>query len=1099
MKSEDCQGPSSTGFTPDSSGLSGSMKNGTAATNSARAPKKQKFCCGVVEGFYGRPWTTEQRKDLFQKMQKWGMNSYIYAPKDDCKHRAYWRELYTVEEAEHLQSLIELAAECNIDFYYAISPGLDVVYSSAKEVGTLKRKLEQVSQLGCRSFALLFDDIEPEMCKQDKEVFQSFAQAQVTITNDVFEHLGRPNFMFCPTQYCTARAVPSIRASEYLTTLGAKLAPEINIMWTGDKVISKVISFKCLEDINEVLQRDVVIWDNEHANDYDQKRVFLGPYSGRSPEIIQKLNGVMTNPNCEYGANFVGIHTLAQWAKCTIDGTQPHSSANEAISADIKLEIQDGEGGDIDPAPVPDNVYHPRNALINAIKEWMPEFDKQKTVWAPMSKPQVGLTAPTLIPTVNTCMSTTGTTSLVNALTQPQMSSAETGNPAEINGNPGNSTPQTLDVSSVPAPVLAAAAVMADATPAPSSSNSSLNSGSMLPPSANIVSSSLQPISVPVMNSLVSTNKVVVDHTLLGGESLSGASTPSSTQMMGPPIGVATKADSNAVDAAAAAASSSAEEDSPMTPTSLPPVTPTAIAVANTVPVPPNIIPGPTYMEPMEEDGGTAQSNAMECSKDVPMESVTNPSTPASSTMHVETDSSLHKAESTTMLCEDSPPGGTMSVGHQVPVLEDNVTHNPEVTTMLCDEVCTNIKDVPNPKLTRKDLLLLCHLFYLPCDHGAIGIDLLNDFFWLKRNANTMLPPGTLGAGTTEDRQEWEQRANKFKQNVQDIQTLFAKLCSVQNRELVYDLYMYLWDMCGVVQTLEGFVQWLSKGSCSPKSQNYVVGQQTWFSGIREAFLSGEHEPWMFRGGLVSDLQRLLPLDSGNDLYLYKFPDVPASLLYYVRPFQPKDEEAIYSLAANWYEESIEAPMGLCAADRELVGDKLVGAYLTLCPEYTFVAESSLTGQIVAYSLAAPDAKTFYTRYSMAWLPEMRIKYPLKKTNSDEDILSPIEIMARSFHGPGAEPVFPQCLADANPDPGQQPWGVAQVRLCPNVSDASMSKRLTMLMLACLRASGTIRMFVEVKVGDLKMREFFSNLGYHMVNIPSGENPDELMVMSRSF
>lgn len=27
------------------------------------------FLCGVVEGFYGRPWTTEQRKDLFSKMQ----------------------------------------------------------------------------------------------------------------------------------------------------------------------------------------------------------------------------------------------------------------------------------------------------------------------------------------------------------------------------------------------------------------------------------------------------------------------------------------------------------------------------------------------------------------------------------------------------------------------------------------------------------------------------------------------------------------------------------------------------------------------------------------------------------------------------------------------------------------------------------------------------------------------------------------------------------------------------------------------------------------------------------------------------------------------
>ena len=64
----------------------------------------------------------------------------------------------------------------------------------------------------------------------------------------------------------------------------------------------------------------------------------------------------------------------------------------------------------------------------------------------------------------------------------------------------------------------------------------------------------------------------------------------------------------------------------------------------------------------------------------------------------------------------------------------------------------------------------------------------------------------------------------------------------------MYDLYTYLWDMCGVVQTLDGFVQWMSKGSVSPKLQNYVVGQQTWFSGIREAFSSGDHEPWMFRG-----------------------------------------------------------------------------------------------------------------------------------------------------------------------------------------------------------------------------------------------------------
>jgi len=43
---------------------------------------------------------------LITRLKKWGMDSYLYAPKDDYKHRAYWRELYTVEEAEHLTGIL---------------------------------------------------------------------------------------------------------------------------------------------------------------------------------------------------------------------------------------------------------------------------------------------------------------------------------------------------------------------------------------------------------------------------------------------------------------------------------------------------------------------------------------------------------------------------------------------------------------------------------------------------------------------------------------------------------------------------------------------------------------------------------------------------------------------------------------------------------------------------------------------------------------------------------------------------------------------------------------------------------------------------------
>uniref|UniRef100_A0A669C7L4 Protein O-GlcNAcase n=1 Tax=Oreochromis niloticus TaxID=8128 RepID=A0A669C7L4_ORENI len=283
----------------------------------------RKFVSGVVEGFYGRPWTMEQRKELFRRQQKWGLNTYLYAPKDDCKHRMFWRELYSVEEAEQLMTLIGAANEHGIEFIYAISPGLDITFSNQKEVSALKRKLDQVSHFGCKSFALLFDDIDHNMCPADKEVFSSFAHAQVSITNEIFQYLGEPEtFLFCPTEYCGTFCYPNVSQSPYLHTVGEKLLPGIDVLWTGPKVVSKDITVESIEEVSKILRRAPVIWDNIHANDYDQKRLFLGPYKGRSTELIPRLKGVLTNPNCEFESNFVAIHTLATWYKSNMNGVR---------------------------------------------------------------------------------------------------------------------------------------------------------------------------------------------------------------------------------------------------------------------------------------------------------------------------------------------------------------------------------------------------------------------------------------------------------------------------------------------------------------------------------------------------------------------------------------------------------------------------------------------------------------------------------------------------------------------------------------------------------------------------------------------------------
>uniref|UniRef100_A0A8C8FPX9 protein O-GlcNAcase n=1 Tax=Oncorhynchus tshawytscha TaxID=74940 RepID=A0A8C8FPX9_ONCTS len=275
---------------------------------------RSEFLCGVVEGFYGRPWSMEQRKVLFQWMQRWELNTYLYGPKDDLKHRLLWREVYSPEEEGQLRTLIVESEKRGLRFVYSLSPGQDIVFSSACDLSLLKRKLRQVSKLGCQAFAILFDDIDHSLCQADSQAFSSFAHAQVSVANEIYRFLGEPPvFLFCPTEYCGSLCSPSVSKSPYLMTVGEDLLPNISIIWTGSKVISRELSVEGLSEVQSVLQRPPLVWDNLHANDYDSRRLFLGPFKGRYPQLATQLRGLLLNPNCEFEANYIPLHTLGTW------------------------------------------------------------------------------------------------------------------------------------------------------------------------------------------------------------------------------------------------------------------------------------------------------------------------------------------------------------------------------------------------------------------------------------------------------------------------------------------------------------------------------------------------------------------------------------------------------------------------------------------------------------------------------------------------------------------------------------------------------------------------------------------------------------------
>ncbi len=259
------------------------------------------------------------------------MNVYVYGPKDDVKIRAAWREPYDADELKALTALAVAAEANDVALHYAIAPGLDIRFASDDDRRALERKVDQVVACGATGISLLFDDIPSGLAATDAASFASFAHAQADVANRLLGHLGEDvALVFCPTEYCDRFARPSVEESPYLRTLGEALDPRVDVYWTGPEIVSETVPLDATRRIARVLRRPPVLWDNLHANDYEGRRLYLGPYAGRPPELRAELRGVITNPNIEYEANFVPLHTTGAWLQ---GGADPAAHLAHAIDA----------------------------------------------------------------------------------------------------------------------------------------------------------------------------------------------------------------------------------------------------------------------------------------------------------------------------------------------------------------------------------------------------------------------------------------------------------------------------------------------------------------------------------------------------------------------------------------------------------------------------------------------------------------------------------------------------------------------------------------------------------------------------------------------
>jgi protein O-GlcNAcase/histone acetyltransferase len=282
-------------------------------------------------------------------MSALGLNTYFYAPKHDLKHRAIWRDCYSDTELVSLGELVQSCQRRGLFFIYGLSPGLDIRFSEEAERSRIKSRFDQLRKVGVRHFALLFDDLPGNMSPEDRSRYQSVAEAQCDVTNAIFDwirgQLAGTRFLFCPTPYCDRMDRAQLGGAGYLDEVGRLLHADIDVLWTGPEIVSAEISVGSIERLTRRIRRPPLIWDNLFANDYDFSRLYCGPYSGRSRELIRGVRGILINPNNEYPINVIPLRTLAAF----ISG--------------------DGE-------------WNPRDAFLNAAAEWLPYF---KTVTKPLA------------------------------------------------------------------------------------------------------------------------------------------------------------------------------------------------------------------------------------------------------------------------------------------------------------------------------------------------------------------------------------------------------------------------------------------------------------------------------------------------------------------------------------------------------------------------------------------------------------------------------------------------------------------------------------------------------------------------------------------
>ena len=247
---------------------------------------------GLIEGFYGKPWSWEARGEAVAFLAPHGYRFYYYAPKADGFLRRRWREPHPPDMEKGLRQLSAHCRSLDVRFGVGLSP-YEIYRSFDVEArGALAGKLALLDSIGVDDLAILFDDMRGDL--------PGLAEMQVDILHWVRERSKATRLLVCPSYYTDDPILDRFfgeRPANYLEDFGRRLDPAIDIFWTGEEVCARAFSPGHLARVAAQLGRKPFLWDNYPVNDGPVMSQFLHlrGFTGRPASIRPQIAGHAVN------------------------------------------------------------------------------------------------------------------------------------------------------------------------------------------------------------------------------------------------------------------------------------------------------------------------------------------------------------------------------------------------------------------------------------------------------------------------------------------------------------------------------------------------------------------------------------------------------------------------------------------------------------------------------------------------------------------------------------------------------------------------------------------------------------------------------------